>query len=81
MDNLPFTIHTPEQERLVSAIMDSTLVTFDQGLNLHVRDGPSKVTLEVGFNICQRQFETFQGIAFWFNVMLHQIVKAFILAA
>ena len=51
MDNLPVTIHTSEEERLVSTIVDMPLVSPDQRLHLHVRDGPCEVSLEVGFDI------------------------------
>ena len=54
MGILPVTIHTPKQERLVSAIVHSPLVFPDQRLHLHVRDGPCEVTFEVGLDIRQR---------------------------
>ena len=54
MDNLPLTVHMPEQERLVSAIVDLPLVSPDQRFHLHVCNGPCEVTLEVSLDICQR---------------------------
>ena len=54
MDNLPVTIHTPEQERLVSAIVNLSLVSPDQRLHLDVSDGPCEVTFKVGLDIRQR---------------------------
>jgi hypothetical protein len=81
MDNLPSTVRTPEQERLVSAIVNLPLVSPDHRPYLHVRDGPREVTFEVSLDIRQRKFEAFQGIAFRFYVMFDQIGKAFVLAA
>ena len=51
VDYLPFAFHSPEQIRLVAAIVNSALVLLHQGLYFHVRDGPREVAFDMGLDI------------------------------
>ena len=77
--DLPFAIHTPKQERLVTTIVYFALVPFDGRFNFSVGDGPREITFEVRFDIGKIQLEAIECVALRFHVMPDQVIKTGIL--
>ena len=53
MNYLPFPIHQPEQESLVTTIMYFAPVTLDGRFDLDIGDCPGEFALDVCFHIAQ----------------------------
>ncbi len=79
VDYLPFAFHFPEQIRLVPAIMNPALILLDNGLYLDIRDSPREIAFDVSLDIGEREFQTFEGVTFRFDMVLNEIGQTFIL--
>ena len=79
MHDLPFAIHTPKQERLVTTIVYFSFVLFDGRFHFRVGDGPGEITFKMRFDIGKIQLEAIECVALRFHVMPDQVIKAGIL--
>ena len=61
--DLPFAVHTPKQECLVTTIVYFALVPFDGRFYFGVGDSPREVTFDVRFDIGKIQLKTVERIA------------------
>ncbi len=77
--DLPFAVHTPKQERLVTTIVYFALVPFDGRFHFSVGDGPREITFQVRFDIGKIQFEAIECVTLRFHVMPNQVIKTGIL--
>ena len=81
VDNLPFTSDPAEHKRLVAAVVNGPGVSPHRRSQLHIRNGPGKVALDVGLDVFQLQVEVGERISFRLHVMHDQVGESFVLAA
>ncbi len=80
MNNQPFFVYTPEQKRLIAAIVNHPLVTLYRCFDFDIGDGPREIVFDVSFDIRKIQLKAIESVTFGFHMMFDQVCEALILS-